>query len=201
MSSVSLNTGKLNFGIQPVGTLTIPPQAISVKNTGDAPLNISSITLTGANSADFSLQNPIACTTAPIPPAGTGSFEVGFAPLLVGPEGAFVSFADDAPTGSRVLEVVGVGGGPLSVVSPLSVNFGDQPEGTISSTAQTVTLTNAGSQPLTVTGVILPSGPAAGEFPPITPFTGCALVVELSSKRKTGNTISDQKTLIARSRG
>jgi hypothetical protein len=177
MPSVSLNTGKLNFGIQPVGTLTIPPQAVSVKNTGDAALNISSITLAGANSADFSLQNPIACMTAAIPPAGMCSFEVGFVPSLVGSEGAFVNFADDAPTGSQVLEVVGVGGGPLAVVSPLSVNFGDQPEGTISSTSQNVTLTNAGNQPLTVTGVILPSGPTAGEFPPSTPVTACALAV------------------------
>jgi trimeric autotransporter adhesin len=73
--------------------------------------------------------------------------------------------------------VVGVGGGPLAVVSPLNVNFGDQPEGTISSTSQNVRLTNAGNQPLTVTGVILPSGPTAGEFPPSTPVTACALAV------------------------
>jgi len=176
MPSVSLNTGKVNFGIQPVGTLTIPPQGVAVKNTGDAPLNISSVTLAGPNSADFSLQGPIACTTAPIPPGSMCSFEVGFVPSLVGPEGAFVNFTDDAPTGSQVLEVVGVGGGPLAVVSPLSVNFGDQPEGTISS-SQPVTLTNAGNQPLTVTGVILPSGPTAGEFPPVTPASACAAVV------------------------
>ena len=177
LPSVSLNTGKVNFGIQPVGTLTIPPQAVAVKNTGDAPLNISSITLAGANSADFSLQNPNACMTAPIPPGSMCSFEVGFVPSLVGPEGAFVNFADDAPNGSQVLEVVGTGGGPLAIVSPLSINFGSQPEGTTSSSAQIITLTNGGNQPLTVTGVILPAGPTAGEFPPASPTTACALVV------------------------
>ncbi len=83
MPSVSLNIGKVNFGIQAVGTLTIPPQGVAVKNTGDAPLNISSVTLAGSNSADFSLQGPIACTTAPIPPGGMCSFEVGFVPSLV----------------------------------------------------------------------------------------------------------------------
>ncbi len=177
LPSVSLNTGKVNFGIQPVGALTIPPQAVAVKNTGDAPLNISSITLAGANSADFSLQNPTACMTAPIAPGSMCSFEVGFVPSLVGPEGAFVNFADDAPNGSQVLEVVGTGGGPLAIVSPLSINFGSQPEGTTSSTAQIITLTNGGNQPLTVTGVILPAGPTAGEFPPASPTTACALVV------------------------
>jgi Abnormal spindle-like microcephaly-assoc'd, ASPM-SPD-2-Hydin/Beta-propeller repeat len=177
MPSVSLNTGKLNFGTQPIGTLTIPPQAVAVKNTGDAPLNISSITLAGANSADFSLQGPIACMTGPILPGNMCSFEVGFVPSLVGPEGAFVNFSDDAPTGSQVLEVVGTGGGPLAVVSPLSVNFGNQPEGTVSTTAQVITLTNGGNQPLTVTGVILPSGPIASEFPLASPLTACATVV------------------------
>ncbi len=88
-----------------------------------------------------------------------------------------MNFTDDAPSGSQVLEVVGVGGGPLAVVSPLSVNFGDQPEGTISSSAQIITLTNARNQPLTVSGVILPSGPTAGEFPPESPASACALVV------------------------
>src|SRR5271155_3114017 len=123
LPSVSLNTGKVNFGAQPVGSLTIPPQGVAVKNSGDAPLNIFSITLAGPNSADFSLQLPTACTTAPIPPGDMCSFEVGFVPSLVGPEGAFVNFADDAPNGSQVLEVVGVGGGPLAGGSPLSVIF------------------------------------------------------------------------------
>ena len=116
-----------------------------MKNTGDAPLNISSITLAGANSADFSLQNPAACMTAPIRPGSMCSFEVGFVPSLVGPEGAFVNFADDAPNGSQVLEVVGTGGGPLAIVSPLSINFGSQPEGTTSSTAQISRLQTAGT--------------------------------------------------------
>ena len=177
LPSVSLNTGKVNFGAQPVGSLTIPPQGVAVKNSGDAPLNIFSITLAGPNSADFSLQLPTACTTAPIPPGDMCSFEVGFVPSLVGPEGAFVNFADDAPNGSQVLEVVGIGGGPLAVVSPLSVNFGNQPEGTTSSTAQVITLTNAGNQPLTVSGVVLPSGPVAGEFPLASPVSACATVV------------------------
>jgi Abnormal spindle-like microcephaly-assoc'd, ASPM-SPD-2-Hydin/Beta-propeller repeat len=177
LPSVSLNTGKVNFGAQPVGSLTIPPQGVAVKNSGDAPLNISNITLAGPNVADFSLEGPTACTTAPIPPGDMCSFEVGFVPSLVGPEGAFVNFADDAPNGSQVLEVVGIGGGPLAVVSPLSVNFGNQPEGTTSSSAQVITLTNGGNQPLTVSEVVLPSGPLAGEFPLDSPVSACAAKV------------------------
>ncbi|MFZ3216832.1 MAG: choice-of-anchor D domain-containing protein [Candidatus Acidiferrales bacterium] len=174
LASVSFSVGKVNFGTQAVGSLGIPPQVVAVKNTGDAPLDISSVTLTGPNSADFSLQNPIACTDAPIAVGSTCSFEVGFVPSLVGPETAFVTFADDAPPKSQVLEAVGVGGGPLAVVSPASINFGSQPEGTVSSSAQYVTLTNAGNQPLTISNVLLPSGANAAQFPVLSTATPCA---------------------------
>jgi hypothetical protein len=162
MPSVSFNTGKLNFGVQPWGTLTIPPQGVAVKNTGDAPLNISSITLAGPNSADFSLQSPIACTTMAVPPGGMCSFEVGFVPSIVGPESTLVVLADDAPTNSQVLQAVGIGEGRLATVPPMVINFGNQPEGT--TTALGVTLTSAGTQLLTITNSLNPSGPDAGQF-------------------------------------
>ena len=172
----SQNGGKLNFGTQPLGSLTIPPQALAVYNTGDAPLSISSVTLAGTNSVDFSLQGPSACTNAPIPPGGMCSFEVGFVPSLVGPESTFVVLADNAPPNSQVQEVVGSGAGPLAVVSPLVVNFGSQPEGTITSVPQFVTLTNAGNQPLIISSVMFPSGPDAAQFPKVAQATTCAAV-------------------------
>ena len=103
------NGPKLNFGSQAVGSQGIPPQAVAVYNTGDAPLSISTITLAGTNSADFSLQGPLACTNVPIPPGDNCSFEVGFVPSLVGPEATFVTFTDNAPPGSQALEAIGSG--------------------------------------------------------------------------------------------
>ncbi len=166
LPSVTLKTAengpKLNFGSQPVGSQNIPPQAIAVYNTGDAPLSISSITLVGTNSADFSLQGPLACTTVPIPPGGYCSFEVGFVPSLVGPEATFVTFTDNAPPGSQALEAVGSGAGPLAVVSSATLNFGNQPDGT--TTTLPFTLTNAGTQQLNITNQLIPSGPGAAQF-------------------------------------
>jgi len=166
LPSVTLKTAengpKLNFGAQPLNSSNVPPQAVAVYNTGDAPLSISSITLAGPNSADFSLQGPLACTTVPIPPGDNCSFEVGFVPSLVGPEVTFVTFTDDAPPGSQVLEAVGSGAGPLAVVSPATVNFGNQPDGTTATLP--FTLTNAGSQQLNITNQLIPSGPGAAQF-------------------------------------
>jgi trimeric autotransporter adhesin len=133
-----------------------------VYNTGDAPLSISRITLAGPNSADFSLQGPLACTTVPIPPGDNCSFELGFVPSVVGPEATFVTFTDNAPPGSQVLEAVGSGAGALAVVSPATLNFGNQPDGT--TTTLPFTLTNAGTQQLNITNQSVPSGPGAAQF-------------------------------------
>jgi hypothetical protein len=90
LPSVTLKTAengpKINFGSQPVDSQNIPPQAVAVYNTGNAPLSISSITLAGPNSADFSLQGPLARTNVPIPLGDNCSFEVGFVPSAVGPD-------------------------------------------------------------------------------------------------------------------
>jgi hypothetical protein len=166
LPSVTLKTAengpKLNFGAQPVNSTTIPPQALAVYNTGDAPLSISSITLAGPNSADFSLQGPLACTTVPIPPGDNCSFELGFVPSVVGPEATFVTFTDNAPPGSQVLEAVGSGAGALAVVAPATLNFGNQPDGTTATLP--FILTNAGTQQLNITNQLVPSGPGAAQF-------------------------------------
>ncbi|MGA7221886.1 MAG: SBBP repeat-containing protein [Candidatus Acidiferrales bacterium] len=80
MPSVSFNAGKVNFGTQLVGSPTVPPQAVAVKNSGDAPLTISSVGLDGANSNDFSGENSMSCTNAPIEPGAMCSLEVTFVP-------------------------------------------------------------------------------------------------------------------------
>ena len=189
-SSVSFNTGKLNFGAQPVGSTTIPPQAVAVYNTGNAPLSISDITLAGTNSADFSLKDVATCLGALIPPGAMCSFEVGFIPSLVGPESTFVTFSDNADPDSQVLEAVGSGAGPLAFVSPLALNFGTQPEGSVSAPL-VITFTNAGNQPLTISKLPLLSGPGSTQFSKVdivgtcvavsmAPGTSCQLSLEFA---------------------
>lgn len=174
--SVSFSAGKLNFGTQPVGSPTVPPQAVAVKNTGGAPLTISAVGLNGADSDDFSVANSATCTSAPIPVGGMCSLEVGFVPSVVGPEGVFLTLTDDAGTGSQSLEVVGAGSGPLAAYSPLTLDFGDVPVGTAPSLS--VTLTNAGNQPLLISNILLSGSslfhPGSGNLssPPTCTVTG-----------------------------
>jgi hypothetical protein len=144
MPSVWFNVPSPNFGGQPVGSQNVPPASVEILNSGDALLNIQSISITGPNSGDFSIVEPGACFPLPatVSPGASCSFGVQFSPSIVGIEGAFVSFTDNAPGNPQVLAVQGTGTGPLASLSPSNVSFGTYPIGTTAS--QTVTLTNIG---------------------------------------------------------
>ena len=120
----------LNFGKQPVSSINIPPQFAAIKNGGEAALVISSMGIIGPNSSDFSLSNAGAYAPATISPGGMCSFEVGFTPSIVGPEGAFVAVTSNAPGSPQVLQLVGAGVGLTA--APGSLKFGNQIAGTLS---------------------------------------------------------------------
>jgi ASPM-SPD-2-Hydin domain-containing protein/beta-propeller repeat-containing protein len=128
--SVSFNVAKLNFGGANVGTASAVPQTGAVVNTGNAPLTISALGITGPNSGDFSFADIGNCTGATLSPTQFCSFEIGFTPSIVGPEEAFVSVTDNAPGNPQALAAVGIGNGSLFVPSPPALNFGSAPAGT-----------------------------------------------------------------------
>jgi hypothetical protein len=194
-SSVSFNVPKINFGNEAVGTQNIPPLFAGVVNTGNAPLslNAGALTIVGPNSADFALVDTEAYMTASIQPGSTCSFEVGFTPTTVGPEEAFLAFQDDAPGSPQLLAIVGAGSGPLAIVSPQTLTFGNQAQNT-TSTAQTITLSNPGDQGLQILSQPQPSGPDAEHFKvvgdkcpsgastPLPPGGSCTLGIEFAPK-------------------
>ncbi len=160
--SLSFNTLNMNFGAQPVGAQNIPPLFSALINTGDAPLNVSNIALSGPNISSFSIVGSDPCIGTPMPPRATCSFEISFSPTAVGPAEAFATITDDAPGSPHVLSVVGIGSGALAVLSSTSLSFGNQPQGSISA-SKAVTLFNQGNQPLTVTN-LAPTGADANQF-------------------------------------
>ncbi len=165
--SLSFTTLNMNFGAQPVGAQNIPPLFSALINTGDAPLHVSSIALSGLDVASFSLVGFDPCIGTPMPPRATCSFEISFSPTTVGPAEAFVTITDDAPGSPHVLSVVGIGSGALAVLSSTSLSFGSQPQGT--STSKAVTLFNQGNLPLTVMNLTL-AGSDTSQF---NPPSGC----------------------------
>ena len=143
-----LSPTSLNFGNQTVG-ITSTPQYVTLQNTGNINLTITSIQITGANSGDFAQTNNCPGSVAP---NGSCQINVTFTPTATGTRNAAVTITDNAPDSPQSVPLTGVGVLPAVTFSPTSLNFGDQGVGTTSS-PQVTTLTNTGAGVLTITSI------------------------------------------------
>jgi centrosomal CEP192-like protein/HYDIN/CFA65/VesB family protein len=153
--AVTISPNPLNFPTIMQGT-TSSPMIIVVTNSGNATLNIASITLTGNNASDFNMVS--ACSGSVAPGANCG-INVTFTPLAAGQRSATISISDDASDSPQIINVAGTATPappttPIVALSPGSLGFGTITQGT-SSAAQTITVTNAGGAPLHISSVAL----------------------------------------------
>ncbi len=94
---VGLSPTSLTFSAQSVGT-TSTAQSVTLTNSGNANLTISTVTIGGTNAGDFS-KTADTCTNATVAASATCSMSVTFAPTAAGSRTASISIADNA-TGS-----------------------------------------------------------------------------------------------------
>jgi FG-GAP-like repeat/Abnormal spindle-like microcephaly-assoc'd, ASPM-SPD-2-Hydin len=158
-AAVTLSPASLNFGTENVGG-TSPVKAITLTNTGSAPLVISSIGISGANPADFLQNNTCAFNVA----AGAScQFMVNFAPKATGARSAVIFIADNAGGSPQMVALTGTGiGVPVLALSPNAVNFNGQVFGVVSA-PRTVTLQNIGTATALITSVTL-DGANPGDY-------------------------------------
>jgi hypothetical protein len=144
-------------------TLSFPSTTVGVSsaalttvlsNPGTAPLTISAVTLGGANAADFTLTNGCSSTLA----AGAScNLSVTFTPASAANFAATISVADNVSGSPQTVALTGTGTAapvPLATLTPATLAFGNQNVATTSA-AQTLTLSNAGTAALTITGITL----------------------------------------------
>ncbi len=136
---------------------------ITVTNTGTTTLNISKVTLTpgpGTNSDDFNIiDNDCSATLA----AGKScNIYILFFSGNVGQVSATLDIADNAPGSPQQVTFSANVINPQASLSPRSLNFGTVKVKTHSN-AQTVTLTNSGTTPLTISSISV-TGSNAGDF-------------------------------------
>jgi hypothetical protein len=155
---VSLSPTSEVFGSQLVGT-TSATQTVTLQNTGTGQLNLSSIAITGVNSADFS--QSINCGNS-VAPGGNCTINVSFAPTGVGTRNAAVTITDNASDSPESISLTGTGIAPIVGLSATSESFGSQLVGTTSAT-QAVTLQNTGTGPLIISGITI-TGASPGDF-------------------------------------
>jgi hypothetical protein len=145
---VSLSPTSLNFGNQTVG-ITSSPQNVTLQNTGNINLTITSIQITGTNSGDFGEKDNC---PASLTPNNSCQISVTFTPTTTGTRNAAVSVTDNAPGSPQSVPLTGVGVVPALTFSPTSLTFPTQVVFT-TSPAQQVTLTNTGAGVLTITNI------------------------------------------------
>lgn len=158
-----LTSTSLNFGGQGIGTAS-SPMTVTLANRGQAPLNISSISITGANASDFGSPGLDQECPNTLSVNATCTIDLTFTPSAAGNRTASLTINDNAPGSpqSVALSGIGVTPGPGASVSVTSLSYGNQNVNT-SSAAQTVTLTNIGTQPLSISGISI-GGTNAGDF-------------------------------------
>jgi Beta-propeller repeat/Cep192 domain 4 len=141
----------LTFPNQLLGT-TSGGQTITLASTGSASLAISSITITGTNSGDFSETNNCGSSVAAL---ASCTISVTFTPTAAGTRTATLTLTDDnsAVSGStQSVSLTGTGSAPTITLTPTSLSFPSQILHT-SSSGQAVTLKNTSTATISITSV------------------------------------------------
>jgi hypothetical protein len=102
---VSLSPTSLAFGNQAVD-MTSATQTVTLSNTGNASLSISSLAVTGTNASDFDQSNTCGSSLA----AGAKcTIVVMFTPSVAGTEAASLSIADNSSSSPQTVPLSGAG--------------------------------------------------------------------------------------------
>ena len=156
--------GPVNFGNVLVGDAD--SRTVPVSNSGDDPLVISSVSLTGAQYAITANT----CTGSTIPPGGSCSVTVRLAPTSVGSKSGTLQVNTSLPSAlvPNTVSLSGRGVAPAIATSPTGIAFGTQRVGA-STTPQAVTVTNSATGmnagPLVIAdGGVTVTGAAAGDY-------------------------------------
>jgi len=135
--ALGLSTPVLIYGVHFVGTVA-PTQTVTVSNTGNATLNISSAVVTGGNASDFRIVSDTCSGAAIVGTSGAGypgypgypeypgypgypgvvgetcQVSVAFRPGAVGGRAAVLRLTSNDPTSPAVVSLNGVGTGPAA---------------------------------------------------------------------------------------
>ena len=139
VSVAHLSTPSLVFSSQLIGTASTAQSVIFSNTSTTASLPVTSIGFTGLNPSDF-LETDNCVSAGSIPPGGTCTIAVKFAPTALNFRSAVLNI-NDSSGGPQTINVGGTGS--TVKVAPPNVAFGNQLVGT--SASKTVQVTNTSS--------------------------------------------------------
>ena len=145
----TLSALSLSFAQQQIGT-TSPAQTITLTNSGGVPLTLIAASV---SPGDFSVIN--ACGNS-LAAHATCAINVTFSPTAVGTRSATLTVTDQFRYQTIALTGIGIAGPGVSL-TPVSLSFPPTGVG-LTALAQTLTLTNNGGLPLTISSVAVSPG-------------------------------------------
>jgi hypothetical protein len=131
----------LSFGNQGTGT-TSAAKTVTVSNTGTASLDVSGVTITGANQLDF----PVTSTCGTVAPGASCTIGVSFRPAAAGAESATLNIAHNAAGSPSTVALSGTGVVNAVLSIPTSLDFSVQRINT--NTTKSLMVTNTGTATL-----------------------------------------------------
>lgn len=128
---------------------------VTLTNNGGSTLTITTIAIT-VDTTDFTKVSTTCGATLTVTSSCTVT--IRFNPTTIGAKSANLTFTTDAPTSPDNVALTGTGTSlPTVSLSPSSLTFGAQVVNTTSA-GQTVTLTNTGTQSMTISSIALVTG-------------------------------------------
>jgi hypothetical protein len=195
--AVTLSPASLAFGNQTVAT-TSAAKTVTVKNSGSASMNITSVSLTGTNAAAFKITNGCGATLA----AGAScAVQVQFAPSSAAAMSATLSIGDNTSGSPHTAALSGTGVTATTSTGTTTVHYSvnnlyfyNRAVGSASA-ASTITVTNTGKASFNISGISM-TGAQATSFAAksgcvnIAPSGSCTISVTFTPKVKSTNSAS-----------
>lgn len=156
---ISVSPVSIDFGGQLAGR-TSSARTVTISNTGNAPLNVSAISLAGGGAPAFDVQPGMLPRTVA---AGMQfSFPVTLRPVVLGPVMSTLEITSDDPArATSTVALSGFGQNALLSAMPASVAFGSRRVGSVV-TPIDLTITNTSGEVITlVDGVLMGTGATA----------------------------------------
>ncbi len=181
LPNVAISPSELDFGAVAVPS-TSPAQAVTFTNTGNSPITITAVTITG----EFAPDPASNCVNAQLTTDQTCTEKLTFTPTTYGarPDGT-VKFYDNGTGSPQILTLTGTGlktGGGSLTLNATTFTFADQPQNT-TSTAKVFTATNIGDAAVTFTSIAITPSPSdfALTTDPSNPANSCSTSTPLAS--------------------
>lgn len=161
---IGLSPTALSFS-QAVNTTSVA-QFATLSNSGNAPLMIGTLSIVGAQAADFQLAAGTTCAAGGSVAANASCLiKVAYAPTATGASNASLSITHNAGGSASVIALGGISTAtpqPAISLNAQVLTFGAQTLGS-SSASQSVLVTNSGAAALTLSGLTL-TGTASTDF-------------------------------------